>query len=131
MGRWLSALGPVLLYAALIFVVSGQSNLPSTRIWDKAAHFGEYAILGFLAARAIFLITGWSLRTSALVAVVGATTFAITDEIHQYFVPGRDADVLDVLADFLGAIAGASAYAVASRLFGFYFPRQGSTIARR
>jgi VanZ family protein len=110
MRRWISGLGPVVLYAAAIFLVSGQSELPSTRIWDKAAHFGEYAILGFLVARAIFLISGWAAVRSAVVAVLLATAFAFTDEVHQYFVPGRDADLLDIVADFLGSVAGSSAY---------------------
>lgn len=110
MMRWISALAPVLLYAGAIIVLSSQSSLPSTRIWDKAAHFGEYAILGFLLSRAIYLISGWTALRAAAVSVVIATLFAFTDEMHQYFVPGRDADALDVVADFLGSVSGSAAF---------------------
>lgn len=110
MRRWISALLPVLLYAGLIFALSGQSDLPSTRIWDKAAHFGEYAILAALLARALYLLSGLGALRSALGAVLLATAFGITDEIHQYFVPGRDADLLDLVADALGSLAGSIAW---------------------
>ena len=83
MRRWFSALLPVLLYACLIFAVSGQSDLPKTRVWDKAAHFGEYAILGALLARGIHLVSGWAALRSATLAVILATAFGITAEIHQ------------------------------------------------
>jgi len=111
MRRWASALLPVALYGALIVFLSAQSDLSGApKIWDKAAHFGEYAILGFLVARAVRRIKGWPPGRSAVAAVILATAFAATDEVHQYFVPGRDADALDLFADFLGSIAGGGAY---------------------
>ncbi len=43
-------------------------------------------------------------------AIIGsiliATFYGVTDEIHQFFVPGRTADVYDVLSDFIGASIG-------------------------
>ncbi len=39
-------------------------------------------------------------------SIVAATCYGISDEIHQYFVPLRDADFLDFLADMTGSICG-------------------------
>jgi len=119
LGRWAWALGPVALYAGLIVLASSRSNLPSLRLDDKLLHFAEYAVLAFLVNRAICLLrAGIAPRTAAVVAVVLATAFGVTDELHQRFVPGRDASVFDLLADFLGSIAGAMAYAAWAELRG-------------
>ena len=83
---------------------------------DKAAHFLIYGGLGGALVRA--LAGG---RTAAmgprriLFAVVLATLYGVTDEIHQSFVPPRTPDVLDVAADAVGALAGAIAIAVIAR----------------
>jgi VanZ family protein len=51
-----------------------------------------------------------------LVAVALATAYGITDEVHQAFVPGRSPDPRDVVADAVGATAGAFGYYVVARL---------------
>ena len=71
----------------------------------KAAHFCEYAILGFLLANALRLHI--PLARACLVAIACASLFGVTDELHQYFVPGRMCDPLDWLVDTLGASLGA------------------------
>lgn len=48
-------------------------------------------------------------------AVLIAFLFGISDEVHQYFVPNRSADVMDVVADVVGATLGATAVAVLLR----------------
>ncbi|MFO7156240.1 MAG: VanZ family protein [Pseudomonadota bacterium] len=119
LGRWVWALGPVALYAGLIVFASSRSSLPSLRLNDKLLHFGEYAVLAFLVNRAICLIRpGIAPRAVAVLAVVLATAFGVTDELHQRFVPGRDASVFDLLADFFGSIAGAMAYTAWAELRG-------------
>jgi VanZ family protein len=52
----------------------------------------------------------WSQKKSLLVVIVGAmvTLYGFTDEFHQLFVPGRSADLRDVLADCVGGFAGAA-----------------------
>ena len=109
---WLAATLPVVAYAALIVAVSSQSKLPKAPFNDKLMHFGEYAVLGFLLARAIWLRWDRGLRHAGIFSILAATAFGITDEIHQYFVPNRDADVLDVVADFAGSLAGSVAWAL-------------------
>ena len=68
----------------------------------KAAHFTEYAVFGWLIARALRDARGWQLH-HALLAVALAGAYAVSDEVHQIFVPGRTAAVGDVLIDVLGA----------------------------
>lgn len=114
MGRWVWALGPVFCYGALIVYFSSRTTLPSVPVWDKAAHFGQYAILGLLLSRAALMLTeGRRPFRAALYAAGVATAFGVTDEFHQYFVPGRDASLGDLLADGMGSVVGAGAYYLA------------------
>jgi len=45
-----------------------------------------------------------------ILSVLLSSLYGISDEIHQYFVPYRDADLIDVLADMLGGIMGVYIY---------------------
>jgi len=119
LGKWAWALGPVAIYAGLIVFLSSRSSLPSVRLNDKLLHFGEYAVLAFLVNRALLLLRpSASPRTLTLLAIGLATAFGLTDELHQHFVPNRDASLFDLVADFLGSAAGAMAYAAWADLRG-------------
>ncbi|RSK28851.1 VanZ family protein [Bacillus sp. HMF5848] len=65
----------------------------------KSAHFTVFAILAFLLWKALE-----GARLSYLLAWCGTTLYAVTDELHQSFVPGRSALWLDVVIDSLGAL---------------------------
>jgi VanZ family protein len=85
----------------------------------KTGHVVEYAILGALIWRARRRQAGgdngaWSRREAAL-AVVLAALYAVTDELHQHFVPGRLGSAWDVLIDTLGAALGLAAVWAAGR----------------
>ena len=71
----------------------------------KAAHFLIYALLGFC-------LTGVFLHQKRLpaipTAIAVAALYAMTDEFHQSFVPGRGPQITDVLLDTSGAALGAS-----------------------
>lgn len=73
----------------------------------KGAHMAEYALLSILLYA---LLSVWNApRRRFLRAVLGwggATLYAVTDEIHQRFVPGRSGMPIDVLIDSIGALAG-------------------------
>lgn len=110
---------PVLAYAALIFFLSSQPNplpfLPQGLLsQDKLLHASEYAVL---AALLLAALRGVGVRPVAAVvlAVLVASAYGASDEFHQSFVPNRTADVLDWVADTLGALAGAIAAALALR----------------
>jgi VanZ family protein len=98
---------------ALIFALSSFEipEIPFARfaMRDKIAHAFEYAGLGVFVAHAV--LRTWPDRSRARlfsVAVLIAGAWGVLDEIHQAFVPGRSADVLDAVADVLGATAGAA-----------------------
>ena len=90
-------------WAALIFVLSSIPDL-GTGLggWDlvlrKIAHAAEYAILAALLVRA--------LRRPGLAIALGVA-YAISDEIHQSFVTGREGAPLDVVIDSVGVVVGA------------------------
>jgi VanZ family protein len=99
--RWLL---PV-VYMAMIFVLSSQPNPApevTSRVWDKLLHAGTYAGLAFLFWRAL-TGEGLSWKAAALIAVLLSSAYGVSDEYHQYFVPTRDANALDWLADTIGA----------------------------
>ncbi|MBR3553484.1 MAG: VanZ family protein [Clostridia bacterium] len=70
------------------------------------AHLSEYILLGLTAA-AFALTFDRSLR-GALLAAGGCVLWAVGDEIHQYFVPGRSCQLADVAVDSFGALLGAA-----------------------
>jgi len=105
---------PPLLYMALIFYLSAQSNpLPelTTRIWDKGLHTVEYGVLGLLVCRAV-LGEGLTGMKAVLIAIVVASAYGASDEWHQAYVPLRSSDVRDWLADTTGSILGAGAWSL-------------------
>jgi VanZ family protein len=104
---------PPLVYAALIFHLSSETNpLPEVTavVWDKALHATEYAGLAFLLCRAL-RGSGFGWPGAIVIALILASAYAATDEWHQSFVPGRDSDVHDWLADTIGAVLGSGMFA--------------------
>ena len=100
--RWV----PVVALMAAIFVFSHQPTLGRAgRIPDWITHGTAYGTLAFFTARAVGTSVRRSLVSSALV-VLACTLYGISDEIHQSFVPGRDADPWDVVKDLGGAVCG-------------------------
>ena len=74
-------------------------------ITRKLAHFTEYAILGFLAARAFRTSPRPAIRSRwFLISATLVVTFALIDEYHQRFVPTRTGSIYDSLIDIVGGI---------------------------
>jgi VanZ family protein len=107
--------GPVIGYAAVIFYFSSlphpEDRLPDLlfkQVSDKVLHMVEYAILGGLCYRAFRWASGPMAAGRAVVlAILTASLYGLTDELHQVFVPAREAGWLDWLADTAGAAVGA------------------------
>jgi VanZ family protein len=96
--RW----APALAWAAVIFVLSSIPDLGTGLDgWDlglrKIAHAAEYAVLGFLLLRA---------AGRAELALALGVAYAVSDEIHQHFVSGREGAPLDVAIDAVGVAVG-------------------------
>jgi VanZ family protein len=100
--------GPVIAYVALIFFLSGMSDISwSAPYPDYVLHAAEYIGLAILVVRAL---NGGLQRAipprTMLLAFLFCALYAISDEIHQMFVPNRYADYIDVLSDVGGAAIG-------------------------
>jgi VanZ family protein len=81
--------------------------MPSFQFSDKVLHFIAYAVLGILFYRAFRTLPFQNNRRLViLLSITAATLYGVSDEIHQHFVPFRDADLLDAIANFLGAVCG-------------------------
>jgi VanZ family protein len=105
---------PVLIYMALIYHFSSESEpLPAVThlVWDKALHLTEYAGLGLLLCRAL-RGEGLDWLAAAIGALVVASAYGASDEWHRAFVPLRDSDVRDWVADTIGGTIGSALYLV-------------------
>lgn len=102
LARW-AAVGA---WMAVIFFLSSRSRLPllptgwAEALQDVVGHFAAYGVLAGLLA--------WALSGSGAVhagrcSFALALLYALSDEFHQSFVPGRHPDVLDILTDAAGA----------------------------
>lgn len=69
----------------------------------KGAHFSIYTIGGIIL---LFLVKTYTNNKPWIYAWGIGTLYAITDEIHQYFVPGRSCEIADVMLDSCGVITG-------------------------
>ncbi|MFH1258307.1 MAG: VanZ family protein [Elusimicrobiota bacterium] len=100
---------PVVVWAGVIFSLSSIPNLSTNLgtidlVLRKLAHLTEYAALTLLLLRALINTTGFSWRKSQIYSLSGAAFYAVSDELHQSFVPTRGPSVFDVGIDCLGVI---------------------------
>lgn len=107
-----------LAWMAVLFYLSHQPTLDTPSLFpgqDKLFHMLAYGVLGFFLlgslAPASDGFTAIQIRGSILIA----SLYGISDEFHQYFVPGRSSDVWDWVADTLGAVIAVSLLAWLSR----------------
>jgi VanZ family protein len=111
------------IWAAGIFWVSSipSAGLPENLgIWTSIGHFMEYLALSVL----IFLSVhkpGRIYWKTAVITLVTASLYGASDEFHQLFVDGRQADVLDWLTDTIGAAAGIVSSVIYVRVLGYNY----------
>lgn len=101
---------PPMLWAVFIFTLSAQGVLPnltevfSDFIFKKMSHIFVYAVLYFLLTRAVTIsFPQLDTKNSWKVAMILCFIYAVSDELHQMFVPGRYGTIRDVGYDMLGA----------------------------
>lgn len=96
----------------IIFYFSSQPHLPTAPypllelLWKKAAHLGEYALLGWLLQRAASSASEGRPNAPSFYSLSIAVAYAMTDELHQMFTPGRSASPWDIIVDALGSAIG-------------------------
>lgn len=82
----------------------GSITYNVTFVVRKTAHFFEYFILGILAIIAALTFEKSNTSLKALGATLFGVFYAVSDEVHQYFVPGRACRVFDICIDSMGCI---------------------------
>lgn len=128
--------GPVLLWMAFIwFASTGEFSAANTSriigpllLWlfpnsspeeiarlhflvRKAAHFTEYALLAFLAARALVASSRRALRHGwFIISLLLVVSYALLDEYHQSFVATRTSSIYDSLIDMSGGLSALLIY---------------------
>jgi VanZ family protein len=98
---------PTVLWMGVIFFLSTlpESATPGRGIIsDKICHGAEYFILAFLILFALQRTTRARFFTAFWITLVWAALYGLSDEIHQLYVPTRQFDVGDLLADVGGAV---------------------------
>lgn len=104
--RWL---WPLLVAGVVIWESDhGRLATPKFADWipnfDKFAHFCVYGLLATLLVRARPQGSG------PMMTIIAVSIFGLTDEWHQYYVPGRSCDVMDWVADTAGAALAVGLY---------------------
>ena len=118
------ALVGLIVWMGLIYYLSDQPGLSTGSAWDfwirKAAHIFEYGVLALLVY-ANAATWKWKKRGCMKcmlgVAFVVSFLYAISDEIHQTFVPNRTGKVSDVIIDTIGIGLGLLVAYGPSRLY--------------
>jgi len=110
---------PALLIAGVIWFLSSQSVLPkNVYFWDKLQHFIAYGAFGFAVGFWVSWVF-WERRPvlALLLTTLAGSVYGAIDEFHQFFVPGRDCNAWDWVADTLGAFCGALVIMLCMRIF--------------
>lgn len=101
-----------LIWMATIFYLSSQS-MPEIDLGfssqDKLLHLGAYGLLSALWLGGMTRHAGGYRPLQIILAAALAALYGCSDEWHQSFVPSRQMDGLDLVADTLGALLGALA----------------------
>jgi VanZ family protein len=106
--QWL----PFIVYATLIFYISSQPYIgipEGILLLDPERlilHILEYLPLGILAARAVSKTQKLSKYNQFNSPLLIGAVYGLSDEAHQYFIPGRTPSVFDFMADALGVFLG-------------------------
>lgn len=107
----------VVFFVAWCAVITTLTSLPTTPwvgpdtlSWDKIAHAGVYAVFALL-----YLRMRAHARRPVIELIPVAAVYAVADELHQLWIPGRQCSVWDLVADMAGvAIVIVATYLVRS-----------------
>ena len=112
--------GPAVLWAAGIWIASSSAASADSPQWLRwlLNAMPSHLHLDKLIHLTVFAVLAWLIRApsksppaqAAWVALALTATWGAIDEVHQAFVPGRSADVLDWCADCLGGALSVSLY---------------------
>lgn len=84
-------------------IIEFIGNYISHNFLRKLAHFSEFAALGFCMAGAIHFTFG---KRKFYIPLIPCFLYAVSDEVHQYFVPERACRIFDIFVDTCGVSTG-------------------------
>lgn len=90
---------------AELFIKNGEYIEIAEKIIRKIAHLSEYA-LGAILVYSLMLTFKLNAKIQFLCSWLFIVLYAITDEVHQLFIPGRSGRAVDVFIDSIGALIG-------------------------
>ena len=115
---------PIAIFSTLLIIC--MSSIPDKTLWGSGslseqiisnlAHIPAYALLTFLWLKSFAEPESKNNIISFSLILSGLVLFAVSDEIHQSFVPGRTASFMDIGLDFVGILFGLWAF----KLFGMF-----------
>ena len=112
---------PPCCIAALILLISstpGAYYPEHPDFLNNIVHFMEFGLLGLLLARALYKGLIVSKMNLFLWTTAICVMFGLLDELHQFLVPARVFDLMDLVFDSLGAAAGSGVFIFYSSLKG-------------
>lgn len=100
----------------IVNIISSVLNINNIELLNliirKLAHYIEYLILGILV---INMFIKNNIPQSYLISIIFCVIYAISDEIHQFLIPGRACQLRDILIDSIGSITGIYLYKLISK----------------
>ncbi|MBE0572716.1 MAG: VanZ family protein [Ignavibacteriaceae bacterium] len=99
---------PLILYGIILFILTilpgdgaVKSNSP-----DKFYHFAAYGLFSFILYFTLFFQNKILLlkKYTAAFTILFASLFGVLNEFNQIFIPGRSANIYDVIANFIGSL---------------------------
>ncbi|MHA2182639.1 MAG: VanZ family protein [Promethearchaeota archaeon] len=120
---------PAIILGIIIFYFSSLSNpystpLPGqmTSLLNPLMHVVEFGLFSFLIFFGLFS------KVNSIYLLTISFFYAIFDEIHQYFVPYRYFDVIDLIIDSVGVVLGFLVYLLAKKLYLNFKGKRDGTI---
>ena len=123
---------PLIIYWIMLFAATSlpAASMPSVAVSDKIKHFSAFFGLSVLLSLTLLYQDKILLfkKYFLVAALIICSLYGFVDEIHQSFVPGRNSEFLDWVADSLGAAAGVLLVDYLLKKFK-YFPRPVNTFS--
>lgn len=112
---------PLIIYWLILFIATSLPTdyIPSVGVGDKFSHFFAYMVLSVLLYFTFSLQTRSEIlkKYPAIMTILVGSVYGILDELHQMLIPGRSAEFLDWIADFVGTIVGVLLARLLYRIF--------------
>lgn len=109
--KFLLAWGPAIALMITIFFLSSRQRIAVSEVYTinfivfKSLHVIEYATLFFLVFRGYYrTFTHKNMNRIYIFAIVTTFLYAVSDELHQTFVPTRNGSVRDIVIDSIGIL---------------------------